>query len=101
MWAVSVVSNRVIRVFPDGSQHIVLEDSDPDLIETVESALADGTVKRELLNQKSGKVLSNVSSIAFGGADLHTVYLGSLGDDRLATFLSPVAGAPLPHWSYP
>jgi gluconolactonase len=38
-------------------------------------------------------------SITFGGPDLRTVYIGSLGGTALPTFRSSVAGAPLPHWS--
>jgi hypothetical protein len=44
--------------------------------------------------------LKNISSIAFGGPDLRTAYLGCLLGDALATFRSPVAGAPPAHWNY-
>jgi hypothetical protein len=40
-----------------------------------------------------------MASITFGGPDLPTVYVGSLGGSALPTFRSPVPGAPLPHWS--
>ena len=30
LWVTSVVSNRLIRVAPDGTQAVLLEDSDPD-----------------------------------------------------------------------
>jgi hypothetical protein len=40
-----------------------------------------------------------MASITFGGPDLRTVYVGSLGGTALATLRSPVPGAPLPHWS--
>ncbi len=42
--------------------------------------------------------LQNIASIAFGGADRRTAYLGSLMGTTLATFRSPVPGRPLPHW---
>jgi hypothetical protein len=38
--------------------------------------------------------------VAFGGPDLKTVFLGSLFAARIATFRSPIAGAPPPHWGY-
>ncbi len=44
--------------------------------------------------------LKNISSIAFGGPDLRTVFLGCLGGDALATFRSPVAGLAPAHWEY-
>ena len=34
----------------------------------------------------------------FGGPDLRTAYIGSLGMNRLPTFQSPVPGRPMRHW---
>jgi hypothetical protein len=45
-------------------------------------------------------VLQNISSLAFGGADRRTAYLGCLLGDRLACFRAPVAGHPPPHWTH-
>jgi hypothetical protein len=47
-----------------------------------------------------GRVLRNLSSLAFGGPDRRTAYLGCLLGDRPATFRAPVAGAILPHWGW-
>ena len=44
------------------------------------------------LNRVQPKVLRNISSLAFGGPDLRTAWLGCLGGASLATFRSPVAG---------
>jgi hypothetical protein len=41
-----------------------------------------------------------VSSLAFGGPDGRTAYLGCLLSDSLATFRTPVRGLPPPHWSW-
>ena len=40
-----------------------------------------------------------MTSVTFGGADLRTVYLGSLKGTSLPCFRSPVAGLPMVHWS--
>lgn len=98
LWVASVISNRLIRIAPDGSQHMVIEDSDAAHLDAVEAALAAGNVQREMFYQPKGEVLRNIASVSFGGPDLKTVYLGSLAGDSLAVFRSPVAGAPLPHW---
>ena len=45
-----------------------------------------------------GKTLVFPTSIAFGGPDRKTAYIGSLRQKQLATFRSPVAGAPMAHW---
>jgi len=100
LWVTSIVSNRLFRVTPDGRAELVFEDGNPELIARVETALTDGTVTRDHFYMKSGARTQNVASIAFGGADLRTAYLGSLAGDTLPTFKSPVAGQALPHWSY-
>jgi len=45
-----------------------------------------------------GKTLQLVTSVTFAGSDLRTVYVGSLGMNRLPTFRSPVPGLPMRHW---
>lgn len=95
----SIVSNRVIRVKPDGSQHVVLEDCDPAEVDAVETAFQAGEMGRSHLDGSSGRRLKNISSLAFGGSDLRTVYLGCLNGDQLATFRSPIPGRALPIWN--
>jgi hypothetical protein len=55
---------------------------------------------RPHLDRITGRVLKNVSSLAFGGADLGTAYLGCLLGDSIAVFDAPVAGHPPAHWRY-
>lgn len=100
VWITSIVSNRVIRVAPDGTQQVVLEDFDADALERVERAYLAGELGRSHLDSIASSRLRSVSSIAFGGPDLRTVHLGNLLDDCLYTFRSPIAGAPPPHWRH-
>ena len=100
VWIVSVVSNRVIRATPDGKQHVVIQDADPAWLEKVEEAFQDGTYDRSYLDSGGKRPLANLSGIAFGGADLKTVYLASLFGTRVGTFRSPVAGARPVHWEF-
>ena len=100
VWITSVVSNRVIRVAPGGAQQLVLEDADPAHVEGCEAAYVSGTMGRPHLDQVTGRVLRNVSSLAFGGPDLRTAYVGCLLGDSIAMFDSPVAGHPPAHWRY-
>lgn len=100
LWVASIISNRVLRVAPDGSQSVVIEDCDPAHVDKIERQIAAGTVAREDMQRTPTKVLKNVASITFGGQDLRTVYLGSLGGDSLAVFRSPVPGLPPVHWRY-
>lgn len=100
IWITSIVSNRVIRVGRDGSQQLMLEDCDPAHVARCEAAFASATMGRPHLDACSGRVLRNISSLAFGGAHLRTAFLGCLLGDRLASFRAPVAGHPPVHWGY-
>ena len=99
-WVVSIVSNRLIRVAPDGRQQLWLEEADAAHLADVEAAFRAGTMGRPHLDAVPSCVLRNVSSIAFGGPDRRTAHLGCLLGDRIVTLRLPVAGAPLPHWSF-
>ncbi len=100
VWVTSFVSNRVIRVGPDGAQQLVLEDADETHVEWCEQAFAAGEMGRAHMDACGGRFLKNISSLAFGGADLRTAYLGCLKGDSIAVFRSPVAGHPPVHWRY-
>ncbi len=101
LWVVSIISNRVLRIAPDRSISLLLEDADPEHLERVERAYADGTLGREHLDNVHSRKLRNVSSIAFGGPDRRMAYLGCLLDDAIYAFPSPVAGLAPAHWNWP
>ena len=86
VWITSIVSNRVIRVAPGGAQTLVLEDADPAHLAWVEQAFLSGTMGRAHLDRAAGRVLGNISSLAFGGPGLRTAYLGCLLGDAIASF---------------
>jgi len=100
LWVAGMTSNRLFRVAPDGEQTLLLEDTDHDYLDVIEQRLREGTLRREDAQKVPSKLLKNIASVAFGGPDLKTIYLGSLGGDRVAVLRSPVAGEPLTHWSY-
>lgn len=100
VWITSIVSNRVIRVLPDGNQALMLEDCNPAHVDWVEHAFLSGEMGRPHLDQAGGQILKNISSLAFGGPGLRTAYLGCLLDDRIACFDAPVAGHPPLHWNF-
>lgn len=98
LWITSIVSNRLIRVHSDGRQEVVLEDNDPEFVNRVERLFARDELKNETLPPVPAARLRNLSSSAFGGADLRTLYLGCLQDSRIYRVSGPVAGAKPPHW---
>ena len=99
IWITSIVSNRVIRVDPEGRQEVVLDDGDGAHVAWVEEAFQKGTLGRVHLDTMPAGRLPSISSIAFGGPDLRTIHLGSLLGDGVATFRSPIPGLPPIHWS--
>ncbi|MDP6707135.1 MAG: SMP-30/gluconolactonase/LRE family protein [Alphaproteobacteria bacterium] len=100
VWMTSVVSNRLIRVAPDGRQTVILEENDPTKLDEIEAVFQAGSLGREHLDAIETEVMKSISSIAFGGPDLKTIYLGNLLDDKVYTFQSPVAGVAPSHWRF-
>ncbi|WP_010141998.1 SMP-30/gluconolactonase/LRE family protein [Oceanicola sp. S124] len=77
LWVTCIVSNRLWRVAPDGRAQLVLEDCDPELVDRVESALAEGRMGREHFYDTGRSRLGNIASIAFS-RDETRAFLGSL-----------------------
>jgi sugar lactone lactonase YvrE len=98
IWITSIFSNRLIRVGADGVQTVVLEDNDPRFVDRVEAMFAAGELSGAVLPDTPASLIRNLSSSAFGGPGLRTLYLGCLQDSRIYCMPSPVAGARPPHW---
>lgn len=101
LWIVSVVSNRVLRVAPDGRIVTWIEDADAAHLDWVERAYQAGELGRSHLDQVASARLRNISSIAFGGPDRRTAYLGCLLGDAIFSFRAPVPGVAPAHWTWP
>ncbi|WP_019874053.1 SMP-30/gluconolactonase/LRE family protein [Sporichthya polymorpha] len=97
LWVTSVITNRLIRVTPDLSWKVLFEDLGPGGSEAIES-YARGTLTFDQIARSRGSRVANLSSLAFGGPDLKTIYLGGLGNSAVHSLRSPVAGLPLHHW---
>ncbi|WP_278488599.1 SMP-30/gluconolactonase/LRE family protein [Achromobacter insolitus] len=100
IWVVSVVSNRVIRVSPDGKQQLVLEDCDAAHIDRLEAEYLANRLSRPMVYDNHSKTLQNITSLAFGGPERKTAYMGCINGSRLAVFDSPVAGLKPVHWNW-
>ena len=71
----------------------MLEDSDPRSSPRSSASTRRAASRAPTSTPAATRTLGNLASVAFGGPDLRTVYLGSLFGSRIATFRSPVAGA--------
>lgn len=95
----SIVSNRLIRVFPDSRMETLLEDVEPAHLARTIAAFEAEEMGRPHLDKAYSQRLKNISNIAFGGPDRRTAFLGCLLGESIAFFDSPLAGRELPHWS--
>ena len=85
LWVTSLVSNRLVRFQRDRAETI-LEDVNRDFVERVEGAFASRSMTAEHLDRIPGTRLQQLTSVAFGGPDRRTVYLGSLHASSLYRF---------------
>ena len=99
LWCTLVMIDQLIALTPDGEQRLLLDDSDPATLEVFRDAMEKQAVTTGLMTATRGTIAPWMASVTFGGADLKSVYLGSLMGTRIAYFRSPVAGLPMVHWS--
>lgn len=97
IWVAAVCRNGLAVIFPDGSYQTVFEDPRPAVLEAMILKQQSGTIEPADLGACAGDTVQLPTSIAFGGPDLRTCYMGSLAMPRLLTFRAPVAGLPLMH----
>jgi sugar lactone lactonase YvrE len=91
IWITSLVSNRVLRLHEDRLETLV-EDLNPDFVAAAEAAYASQTMTADHLGPIPGTRLQQVTSVAFGGPDRRTGFLGALHSTCIYRFRSPVAG---------
>lgn len=99
-WITTLVSNRLWYVAPGGEARLLIEDAHPEQLARLTALQKSQGVTRAILYEEHGSQLRNISSVAFGGPDLKTAYLGSLMGDSILTFSSPVAGIQPAHWHF-
>ena len=100
IWVTSIISNRLIKVMPDGKQEIYLQDAEIGRLNEIEAAYLMENLGRPHLDNVHSERLQNISSLAFGGTDLRDGYLGCLLGDQIAKMRMPVAGYAPVHWEF-
>ena len=98
IWVILVLRNGLGVITTDGDYHVVIEDPREDVLKAFEEKIAAGTAQPTDMAMAAGPNLQFLTSLAFGGPDLRTAYLGSLAMSTLPTFQSPMAGLPARHW---
>jgi sugar lactone lactonase YvrE len=98
LWVTIVQTDRLIALTPEAEVLILLDDCDPKQAEIYDRHFYAGTMTPEVMAATQGSIAPWMASVTFGGADLSTVYLGSLRGTTIPYFQSPVPGLPLAHW---
>ena len=99
LWVTLVMVDQLIALTPQGDKLLLLDDGDPQASRNLVDKMAAGSATADDMARARGTIAPWMASITFGGADLRTVYLGSLLGTTIPYFRAPVAGLPMVHWN--
>lgn len=98
LWVTLIFTDVLIAITPDGEVLTLLDDSNAETKKKLFDAFKANEINGDILGSIHGTVAPWMASLTFGGADLSTVYLGSLRGTTIPYFKSPVAGQKMIHW---
>lgn len=98
LWVTLIMSDMLIAITPDGEVLTLLDDGNPAATAELNRHYHSRTLTPQIMQAAHGTLAPWLASLTFGGADLRTVYLGSLQGTRIPFFRAPVAGQALVHW---
>lgn len=98
LWVTSIVSNRVLRVAPDGDCKIIFEDSIAAHLQWTESAYLEDRMGREHLDNVQSSTVRNISNLAFAEPSRSRLYLGNLLGSSIPYIDTDYEGVAMPHW---
>lgn len=100
LWGTHVMTDRIFAITPDGDLRILLDDDKGSAEgKALLAAFAQDKVTPELQLACGGSIANWMASLTFGGADLRSVYIGSLRGTSIPYFTAPAAGLPMIHWT--
>jgi sugar lactone lactonase YvrE len=100
VWVACVCANRLIRIETNGRRTLVVDDADPADVAWAERYFQSPVRGRAHVEIGAKRSLKNIASVAFGGPDLKTVYMGNLAGKAIPTFRSPIPGAEPVQWRF-
>lgn len=100
LWGTYIMNDGIFAITPDGERKMIFDDSSDAEVRKVDAAFQTGApLGMDFLLECGGSVAPWCASVTFGGADLKTVYVGSLRGTTIPYFTAPVAGLPMVHWA--
>jgi len=94
IWLTLIIRNGIGVITKAGDYHVVYEEPQNDAIDALAASIAIKQADTTAMGACVGQTLPFPTSLAFGGEDGRTVFVGSLVTSHLITFRAPVAGAP-------
>lgn len=93
LWVTIISQNAIHAIGRDGAVHVVYSDPNEAAVEAIARAVEQrtGTLDHLLACMAVDGPLRLPTSLAFGGPDGRTAFVGSVGLDHLATFRIPAA----------
>ncbi len=99
LWGTYIMNDGIFAITPEGERRMIFDDSSPAEEARVDAAFQTGEpLDMNFLLEFGGTVAPWCASVTFGGADLRTVYVGSLRGTTIPCFTAPVPGLPMVHW---
>jgi len=95
LWMTYVISDRIAVITPEGDEQIVFDDGDAAKISAFDRHFFAGTVTPSHDGLWGTVALDRQSH--FGGADLQTLYIGSLRGTTIPYVRAPAPGLPMVH----
>jgi gluconolactonase len=95
IWVTIIARNGIAVISEDGDQQTIYEEPQLDAVAVMVNAMEAKTATAEHFIACAGETLALPTSLAFGGPDRCTAYIGSLALPHLLSFRSPVAGLAL------
>jgi sugar lactone lactonase YvrE len=100
LWGTYIMNDGIFAITPEGERRMIFDDSTSAEVEKIDTAFQTGRpLDIDMLLECGGTVAPWCASVTFGGADLKTVYVGSLRGTTIPYFTAPVAGLPMVHWN--
>lgn len=99
LWGTMVYSDKLFALTPEGDFHVLLDEGNPTKVEALEQAFLKNAVHEDVLFATGQGIAPWMASVTFGGANLQTIYIGSLKGHRIPYFRAPVPGLPMVHWN--
>ena len=99
LWGTMVYSDKLFALTPQGDLRVFLDEGDPAKVAALEQAFLRNEVTEPVLFATGQGIAPWMASVTFGGADLQTIYIGSLRGSRIPYFRAPVPGLPMVHWN--